>query len=702
MVDLPTNIIVPRVNAGKSMPNAAGRMAITPEHVLNTELSNTETIKQEAIQHISEYLDSLQIAYEASAQAYDEYQEECINGLRELLKRPGISIYNKDYIQSVINVPRFADIGEIFKTAYLTNSLELLNETKGSPLNINRLRDRGGLGGNGGKDIIAQYVGRWQQKCNEQYGTILQAHADRIETIKQLYGADWLKSISGKSLADNASRHPQNRPDFGQIISQFKESLPSNTFLLHSAHRHRVQAFVQPLLITSDPSSAFTSEVAFKRSFIDALGVVAAKDGVAVDPTILLQPKEELTGSQVVLLRNNYNKVNAAMLNGDDLIVGPSEGTTCYQFTSGFVKMKTGTHQTSASVIMVDDKALTAMQSFGINQEVTEAFFEQFMKTHTMAEHDYWHGVTIQHLQQAGVHYSNYTHQEYLRELEFHALFAHAQVVKQLFAEHPKRKEVVLRWAVDAFEQIHAMQTTMLEYADNDSQRTQVQELVTYLAEIYAHRLFRVIAPSDPDLKKAAKEGKSVEDALSPLQLITPWALQNDYPCNSPSPFEQLIVNCEKSKLPHGRFYDAIHTAKTTTIERSVFNATNESITTAQLLGRLVSATGQETAEQHTRSGSLYGLKAAIQNCLEANKSSISDIKLLLNTMHTAAGVVLRQQDKPGRSNAEKQLQEKMAALQVAQENMPNSKVLEKIFAAMTMVKNVLEGQKNTPKAIAR
>lgn len=140
----------------------------------------------------------------------------------------------------------------------------------------------------------------------------------------------------------------------------------------------------------------------------------------------------------------------------------------------------------------------------------------------------------------------------------------HAQIVGRLLKSSPHRQQVLLRWAAESYSQLGEMQRAAWEQCSSEEERTQVNLAITYFAEIYSHRLFRVMSPENPVLFRpvsrdgaSVEEGLSVAEAMNGITLVTPERLL--LPEHRPRPqsgLETLTRHCEDWL---GKTYKLIH-----------------------------------------------------------------------------------------------------------------------------------------------
>jgi len=331
----------------------------------------------------------------------------------------------------------------------------------------------------------------------------------------------------------------------------------------------------QDMVAHVDSQSEFLQkEQNYKALFLRTLSRMLAEQGYDVSAEQLFAKHGEgevaVFGSQSLLYVNDF----AA---GEVYQIGQNESTTQYQFYFNFTERQFNDETVTGPVFALDMKAIEQLRSHNVPNAMIEQWSRNFLKMGGMAEHDYVHQATIQYLQQTPAVFIDQVEDEQSLKvllgggqapqsmtgihLEDHALTLHAQIVKRLFDETPLRKTRVLEWAGDAYNQMHEMQTQALAACKTEEERHNVNEAITYFAEIYSHRLFRVISPEDPALKQPqhikTSEGpvsKSVADTMDSLRLVTPEHLLEEI---SPKDgLERLTLHCEDWL---GKTYKKIH-----------------------------------------------------------------------------------------------------------------------------------------------
>jgi len=322
-------------------------------------------------------------------------------------------------------------------------------------------------------------------------------------------------------------------------------------------------------------------EQQYKTLFLRTLSRMLAERGYDVSAEQLFHSQPSLGelpvvgGSQSLLLLKDFSEAKIARRLG---FISDSESTTRYQgeFNAVSPEIFPGS-KIYAPYFALDAAAVHLLYNHGMKRAALEEWCKDFLNMAALAEHDYFHQLTIPHFDSSRINFLDsdgevYTHAKRLLgeegmpkphtgliHLEDHALAMHAQIVGRLFEELPKRKECVLGYAVQTYGHLHEIQQQALAHCTSDEARAGVNEAITYLAEIYSHRLFRVISPTDPDLHKpVGVPALSVAAAMDGLQLITPDRLLDPARGSLPSNgLERLERNCSDWL---GDTYRAIHT----------------------------------------------------------------------------------------------------------------------------------------------
>lgn len=296
-------------------------------------------------------------------------------------------------------------------------------------------------------------------------------------------------------------------------------------------------AMVRNAVTLVNPATVERSEVIKKSLFLDALGVIAARKGINILPELLMNQtagKQSLrisfTGSQNIILRADFKNVVDKLGSREYLALAGNHALGKYKFAAGFLGDNPEIHPLSEETnvtqpfFMVDNSALQAMEMAGVPQEKIQQYFESFMKIAEIAEHDYLHGTIIPYFRNGQefrcfAHYQKSEISE-LTPLETHALALHADIIKELFFQNPKRKDTVLKWAAQNFKLITEIQQIMLDTAETKEQKNEAYELGTYLSSIYMDRFLRVIATNDPDLNRPVYGNCSVFSELDKIQVL--------------------------------------------------------------------------------------------------------------------------------------------------------------------------------------
>lgn len=292
---------------------------------------------------------------------------------------------------------------------------------------------------------------------------------------------------------------------------------------------------------------AVENELITKRLFLDTLTDMIREDGGTTDAAQAFQdaakyfipppprfqvPRNSdslrsvdtlprLYGSQIMLSLHRFDETPYEKKKGSD--VGPPETTTRYGFD--FVlpaPQKPAPKDQTVGYYKLDIRAFETLEKYAAAGVFKQNYLEGFVRMAGMAEHDYLHQLVSIIRRNTSMHYPGAMLQwdgmggTSNLDLEQHVLALHAHICDRLFSEEKpaldgsgamipvgaRRKDAVLKWAATEFKTISDMQDAALAHATTKQERVEIQEAVTYLAEIYAHRLFRVISPLDPDFKK--------------------------------------------------------------------------------------------------------------------------------------------------------------------------------------------------------
>ena len=211
--------------------------------------------------------------------------------------------------------------------------------------------------------------------------------------------------------------------------------------------------------------------------------------------------------------------------------LGPRESTTPFEFHFGVQRKRVIDDGTivRGPIFNFDSKPVEILKSHNVSKEAVAEWFDDFMKMALLAEHDYLHHLispardtrkiyfTDDHpwiekaLPAGAVKHKHYT----ISHAEDHALSLQAQIVARMMDESPERKRLIVSYAAKSFEHLAKMQQDALKACcDDETEKHKVNEAITYFAEVYSHRLFRVFSPEHID--------SSISAAMNKLILLDP------------------------------------------------------------------------------------------------------------------------------------------------------------------------------------
>lgn len=303
-----------------------------------------------------------------------------------------------------------------------------------------------------------------------------------------------------------------------------------------------------------DSKSFMQEEQQHKQLFLRSLNKMLDKIGQPETANKLFAEGAGFgAGSRPVVVLVDYNSEIAGRMAEN----GTNESTTKYKMlpsASIIPESRTEARKNGTAIVKVtqpvlglDAEAIKTFNRFGVDNGKVLEWSKNYLRTAAMVDHDYLH--VIINPRQDGPYSkgSNFVFPTGLDEetkatipkplqpsghLEDFTLSLHAKILKRLFDDAPKRKEVVLSRAAESYVQLAEMQKTALGNAHNDSERMAVKEATTYLAEIESHRLFRAFSPDDQALKAKVQvqtpdgiKSISVADAMDKLELVSPKSL---------------------------------------------------------------------------------------------------------------------------------------------------------------------------------
>ncbi len=569
------------------------RIAITPADTIRSK----ETLNQDAFYHeagaaYTDYLESLHHLHTAILEKHDhavEVLKKQIDEWKETeLAKAGESHENRYPI-----IDRAYQ--EEGKLTYFSNYFR--NNLAGNLLKLTLHKKSEFTSDQASEFVKYAYPNAKEDILDHDYTQSLgNAKSDLASFIEQLINTHPLPAMAEEHatalqtfdyMADQFIRNREQPETIMHLLRENMSQRLENGDLKDQALQSHIQALKDRQL--DELSSGFhliraeekeQSEIAYKKLFLETLGILAKRKGINLDPDLLmLKPKDQpVIGSQSILIRHDFTSITPENLDRYDLGVGGSETTTPYHFRFGFisdinVRADITKSQVAQPLFLLDNDALTAMETAGVKQETISAFFQGFMQMASMAEHDYLHAAILP-LREEADHKFAYIETPYLEGLEKHALSMHAEIVEELFQReadsegNSRRKDAVLRWASRDFSKIASIQQQMLASAKTPQQQEEALNVATYLTEIYAHRLFRVISPADKDLKKPLTGPKamalpSVEEALQRIQLASPQKVM-EYVTAEASNLERLPFHCaagySQPEKPLQPLYIDIHT----------------------------------------------------------------------------------------------------------------------------------------------
>ena len=279
-------------------------------------------------------------------------------------------------------------------------------------------------------------------------------------------------------------------------------------------------------------AQAAENEIQSKKLFLTALNDMIREDGGTTDVFSAFRDTSQhyissntkgtnpgMYGSQVVVSLRTFPSDSSA-----SKTLGPRETSTKFGFR--FRLPLLGETQDaiprsiSTSYYQIDSVPFELLAKLQVPNALKEQYLTGFVKMANMAEHDYLHQLVSLADPTADVHYPDKMYHLFpdldvngVVDLERHMLCMHAHICDRLFQEErssvdahgqpitlkigAKRKEAVLTWAAQQFRTLGDMQDVALSHASTPEEKAEVKEAITYFAEIFGHRLFRVISPAD-------------------------------------------------------------------------------------------------------------------------------------------------------------------------------------------------------------
>ena len=377
----------------------------------------------------------------------------------------------------------------------------------------------------------------------------------------------------GEKIHDAAGGHELNHliiPYYSRSRAVFMNNLSNNldrqiASLTEAFEEHaKLSAHIKPYV---SPEEVRQVELNHNALYMRTLTNLLRERGYKATPEQLFHGTKPsgIYGSQLLLHVRNFDGPDSNLLGAFD-----NESTTPYRFDFNFVEMPVGSDGESimAPTMAFDSKAINFLKNSGVSHAMLRTHMHNHLKMAMLAEHDgSAHQVILPHPQKVNFHTPVYTVDQ-LREMapqgtaeeeiqqalelqrpkktepflkgkplplvqtetyvEDHALALHTQILKRLFEESPKRKDLVLKYATEAYLHIGEIQKIALKQATTAEEVFRANEAATYLAETYTHRLARVISFEDPDLHKKLSitmpdktvEHMSVSDAADRLMNV--------------------------------------------------------------------------------------------------------------------------------------------------------------------------------------
>lgn len=354
-------------------------------------------------------------------------------------------------------------------------------------------------------------------------------------------------SLSFGTKDGRIPRGTHGRMDLDSVYDKTRPALPTTEPLDFSySYKSNTKRYQKDLTLEAlgDYGEVIANEKEYKALFLNALTRMLKARGETLDAGTLFSQLAHhpanylhLDGSQPLLLMRDFT---IEQKQPSERWIGRSETTTHYGFCFDFIHKKLGDKEFHEPLYEMDSRAWELLEKHGVSSEAKRRYCEQFMRMADMSGHDYIHQLVDRLAPYAHDVFPEEFHNPRVDKpipcriyLEQHALTLHAQICAELFHEPIKgerRKAAVLRWANETIDQIADMQNTALAHAATPEARKAVGEAITYLTEIYAHRLFRVVSPADPDLRKPYEQKNggaaiSLSDRLDKLALQTPRRL---------------------------------------------------------------------------------------------------------------------------------------------------------------------------------
>lgn len=341
----------------------------------------------------------------------------------------------------------------------------------------------------------------------------------------------------------------------------------------------------------ANTQSFLQEEQRYNALFLRALSRMLARNGYDMNAErAFVNPKELpiqfssqshliLIDEQKIIQENEYSPR-----------IGPNESTTRYYSVYGLIdkdfSVASGTVR--CSLHAWDARAVRLLQNKGVSTEVLTSLGKDFLRLADMADHGYLHQLLLTQSSRLNIEFirrnlGDYDAINQKREnkttgdtLEDHALTMHAQILHHLFEESPARKAHLLTYAANAYIHLHEMQQTARANCHNEREKGEVDEAITYFAEIIAHRLFRCISPIDPDLTTLTAAGLSVQEAMSQVMLA---------PATSEQGLKALERRC--SSVLHNT-YRAIHEPAFGALDSFPLRVYSEDVVETTALGAVV------------------------------------------------------------------------------------------------------------------
>lgn len=428
------------------------------------------------------------------------------------------------------------------------------------------------------------------------------AYEDRLFKIVGVYNHPLVSSI--KETLPDAAYDSRDKQLAEKVVGKFKADLTKieHTYMTTPSSVEMFTKLSQDLgAVDADERHFMQQEQKHKNLFLGTLDKMLTENGYAASANKLFTEgvvgSESFTaGSRPVVVQINYTPDIVRDMRGD----GANESTTKFKmYPSGSIipeANERGAFVTNLTqpVLGLDAEAVATLNKAGVDNEKIAQWGKNYLRIATMVDHDYLH-VMINPRQRAAQREAaaarfipDYQNLEKSKKnpafrlavsgdieqfpeipkayqptghLEDFTLSLQAKILNRLFEESPKRKEVVLGRAAESYVQLAEMQKIALANTRGNAAKANVNEAITYLAEIESHRLFRAFPPDDPSLKEkvlvqttSGVKQMSVTEAMDGIKLISPEHLRSGL--SGKSNLAKLTAHAQSV---FGDMYHAIH-----------------------------------------------------------------------------------------------------------------------------------------------